>query len=273
MKFHFVSGLPHSGSPLLVNILGQNPRFQVTGISPLLPTLLAAREYLDEHELFKAWPGREKHTAKLGMLRGAIEGFYTYSEKPVVLDKNRAWPAHIELIEEALGISPKIICAVRDVRDILATFEKFYRRNKGQRRIPAEKNNLSKFQTVAQRCSCWCENDMPVGLALTAMRDAIDRGKSACLHFVEFERLTAEPQQTLEGIYSFLGEEPFKHSFDSVEQITHEDDQVPGFEDLDTNRTKVAPLAPLWPDVLPAEVARRFSTLDLHFWRKIEKKK
>ena len=44
----------------------------------------------------------------------------------------------------------------------------------------------------------------------------------------------------------FLGEEPFKHDFDHVEQLTFEDDYAHGFKDLHKIRAKVEPQGPSW---------------------------
>ena len=63
---------------------------------------------------------------------------------------------------------------------------------------------------------------------------------------------------------SHLGEKPFEHDFDHVEQVTTEDDSVHGFKDLHKIRAKVAPQPPAWPDVL-GQAAEQYATAS--YWR------
>ena len=269
MKIHFVSGLPRSGSSLLVNILAQNPRIHVTGTSVLLPTVLAARQFMEDSEIFKAWKiEADKANAKRGMLRGAMEGYFAHAGKPINIDKSRGWPASIEMLEDVFGAPPKILAPVRDMRDVLASFEKLYRKNKGQRAVPGEKENYLRFQTVADRCDVWSSSAQPLGYAWNVLKDALDRGKRKCIHFVEFEKLAANPKETMDAAYAFLEEPPYHHDFDNVVQATQEDDTWHGYDNLHTIRQKVAPIEPQWPSLIGENIAQRFGTDATNFWRK-----
>jgi sulfotransferase len=270
-RIHFVAGLPRSGSTLLINILAQNPRFHVTGTSGILPILVGARDQWEEMPEFKAWQelAEIKDNVRLNVLRGILNGYFAHVEQPVVFDKSRGWPAYIEMLER-MNIPLKILAPVRDMRDVLASFEKLYRRNKGVRPIPGERNFYAEFQHLEGRCRVWSGGGQPIGIAWNRLRDAVDRGKGKYLHFIEYEKLTVAPKRTLAEIYEFLDEEPYAHDFDNVAQVTQEDDVWHGYDDLHTIRAKVEPAEPQWPAILGEAVARPYGVDHVNFWRKVQ---
>lgn len=87
----------------------------------------------------------------------------------------------------------------------------------------------------------------PIGRTFNTVRDALTRGWRENLHFIDYEDLTANPAEVMARAYRFLGEEPFQHDFDHVEQLTFEDDYAYGFKDLHKIRAKVEPQGPSWP--------------------------
>lgn len=260
-KFYFIAGLPRSGSTLLANILAQNPRFHTTSTSGVMDVMFGVRNNWDKLIEFQANPNEE---AKLRVLRGILHNFYEDVKQPIVFDKCRGWLSLIEMGERVLGEKMKILVPVRDMRDVLASFEKLWRETSKLSQVPQESANYFQFQTVEGRCSVWLSGDQPVGLAYNRVRDAVARGYRDRMHFIDFDRLTADPEREMKAIYSFLGEEEFEHNFNHVEQVTWEDDSVHGFKNLHAIRSKVLPIEPQWPYVL-GKFADNFASLN--FWR------
>lgn len=260
-KFYFIAGLPRSGSTLLANILAQNPKFHTTSTSGVMDVMFGVRNNWDNLIEFKANPNEE---AKMRVLRGILANFYEDVEEPIVFDKCRGWLSLIEMGEKVLGEKMKILVPVRDMRDVLASFEKLWRETSKTSQVPQEAQNYFQFQTVEGRCNVWLSADQPVGLAYNRVRDAVARGYRDRMHFIDFDRLTSDPERELKAIYEFLEEKPFEHNFNNVEQVTWEDDSVHGFKSLHSIRNKVAPIEPQWPYVL-GKFADNFSSLN--FWR------
>jgi sulfotransferase len=259
-----VSGLPRAGSTLFVNILAQNHAFDVTPTSGILGMLVMLRNQWEMQPEFKA---AYNEGTKVAALRGLLNGYFHTSRFPIVFDKSRGWPAQIEMAERVLGRKIKILAPVRDVRDVLASFEKLYRKNKDIRPIPGEMANPGKFQTVGGRCEVWCSLDQPLGASFNMLRDAIRRGFKNRIHFVEFEKLTVAPKTTMAKVYEFLDEEPFEHNFNDVKQYTQEDDIWHGYKDLHTIRPKIEPMEPQWPDILGKDVANMYKGKATNFWQ------
>ncbi len=261
-KFYFVSGMPRSGSTLLCNILNQNPKFHATGTSGVLDLMLLVRNNWEFISELRSLPN---DLPKFRILKSILPSFYSDIKQSIIFEKSRDWPAHIEMIESLTGSRVKILVTVRDIRDILGSFEKIWRKESALRMIPQEKENREKFQTVEGRCEVWLRPNQPVGKAYENIKDALLRGFGNRMHFVFFDELTNNPEKTMKGIYEFLGEDYYLHNFKNVEQVTKEDDRIYGFTDLHTIRNEVKPLLSEWKTIL-GEQAEKYG--NLNFWDK-----
>lgn len=231
--FHFVSGMPRSGSTLLCNVLNQNPRFWATPTSGLCPLLLRVNHIWPEIAEFRASSNPQE---KLGLLRGMIHGFHT-TERPVVFSKSRGWVACMEMLRNALGVDPKVLVTIRDIPSILSSCEKLFRKELNS---PASSARWgANMETIEGRLAFWTAADQMVGGQYNRIRDCVTRGNRRNMHFVDFDELCAQPAATMDRVYAFLGEQPFIHDFSNIEQTTHEKDEEHGFVDLHTIRPKV----------------------------------
>lgn len=262
--FHCVAGLPRAGSTLLGSILAQNPRFHVTPTSGIIEIVLMVRNRWNKIVEFQAAPDE---VAKLRVMRSVLDGYFEdpANDRPVVFDKCRGWLAVLETLEALLGRQAKVLVPVRDIRDVLASFEMLWRIDSATWELPQEHANYYKWQTVEGRCEVWMGANQAVGLAYNRIQDALARGFANRIHFVEYEELTRNPGTTLKRIYEFLEEPHFAHDFDHVEQTTNEDDSRLGIPGLHKIHPKIEPAAPLWPKYL-GSVADQYARLN-HVWR------
>jgi len=216
------------------------------------------------------WPKLIEHQAHPDndalrrVLRSIPEAYYASVDKPVVVDKCRGWVSLIEMYEFVFEQQAKIIVPVRDLRDVFASFEKLWRKRAEKGQMPGEQENYFQFQTVEGRCTFWAQGTQPVGLAANRIRDAVRRGFSDRMQFVDYDELTHTPTKVLTEIYAFLGEPPYEHDFERIEQVTSEDDTVHGFEDLHKIKPAIVPSEPQWPTVL-GSVAEKYEN-DARFW-------
>lgn len=261
--FHFISGLPRSGSTLLANLLAQNPRFHTTQTSGIAEVMFQVRNNWNNMVEWQAHPDDE---GKVRVIRAILESYYENVDKPVIFDKSRAWVSLLEMAETALGYKPKVLVPVRDIRDVLASFEKLWRKNAGTSQLSQEQQRYAQFQSIEGRCAVWMSHDQPVGIAYNRVKDAVVRGYLEQMYFVEFDKLTSNPKEEIRKIYKFLGEKHYKHDFDNVEQVTWENDAFHGIKDLHTIRQKIEPMEPQWPEVL-GHAAEPYANLS--FWEKL----
>lgn len=267
MRTHyFISGLPRSGSTLLCNILAQNPKFYVSpatsGCHDILFNIRNQWDKLIEHQAEGV-----NYDQLRRVMEAALEAYHV-TDKSVVIDKGRGWLSLIEMIEFIKGEKCKIIVPVRDVTEILASFERLWRRSTGSSQWAFEQADYFKAQTLEGRCDIWSGQGQPVGLAYNRVKDALARGHADRMLFVEFDELTQNPTLTLRRIYEFLGEPLFaSHNFENVEQLTKEDDvnvhRIPG---LHTIRPKVTPVPKKALEILGPELVQKYSNSE--FWRR-----
>lgn len=259
---HFIAGLPRSGSTLLCNILNQNPKFHATSTSGILDIILAIRNQWENVNEFKASPNKE---GKNAVVTGILQNYYSVIERPVIFDKSRGWCSYIELAEHILNHKIKIIVPVRSIIDILSSFEKLWRNQAHEWQFPQEKSHYFEWQTVAGRADVWMRNDQPVGIAYNKIHDAMSRGFTDRMLFVEFEHLTTNPKNTMEHIYRFLDEDNFVHDFNNVEQSTSENDDIHGIPGLHIVRPVVKPLVSNALEILGVDVVKKYTNSE--FWR------
>lgn len=263
-KHYFISGLPRAGSTLLCNILAQNPKFYVSpatsGCHDILFNIRNQWDRLVEHQAEGINYGQLKR-----VLRASLDSYHN-TDKEIIFDKGRGWLSLVEMIKFIKDESPKIIIPVRNISEILASFETLWRKTTGKSQWAFEQNNYFKAQTVEGRCEIWAGAEQPVGLAYNRIKDALLREQKSNLHFVEMDELSCNPKETLEKIYEFLGEEKFVHNFEHVEQVTKEDDiNIHRIEGLHSIRSKVEPVQHKALQILGSNLMKKYSNLE--FWR------
>ena len=248
---YFLAGLPRSGSTLLANILAQNPRLYLTPTSGIVDMLVQVRNGWDRNDAFQAMERGRSERVKERVLRAMLQAYFADVEQPVCIDKNRYWAEFLEMAAVLVGGRErvKVLVTVRDLRDVVASFERLYRKTSALGQLPQEAATALKFKTALGRVEAFVDDAQPVGRAYNAIRDAVTRGWKDRMHFIDYADLTRKPQEVLTGIYDFLGETPCEHNFEHVEQVTFEDDFVYGFKDLHTIRPRVEPQAAQWPQV------------------------
>jgi sulfotransferase len=111
MAFHFISGLPRSGSTLLAGLLRQNPRFAAGMSSALGGIVTAALRAMGADSEFGQQVDEERRRRLLEALFHAYYGGRDAAE--VVVDTNRMWAAQLPLLK-ALHPHAKVIACVRN---------------------------------------------------------------------------------------------------------------------------------------------------------------
>lgn len=226
-KLFFQSSLPRSGSTLLQNILAQNPDIYATPTSGVLELLYGARENYTNSPEFIAQDKNLMREGFIAFCKSGMDAFYnSVTDKKYVVDKSRGWSIHYDFLKMVRGENPKIICMIRDLRDIFASMENNFRK------APDKSNSTLNWAqmsgtTVPKRVDIWAQSQ-PVGLAIERLQEVIRWGNDQNILFVKYEDLCLRPDSEMIRIYSYLDIPYFKHNFDNIEQVTKEDDEVYG---------------------------------------------
>lgn len=262
-RFFFISGLPRSGSTLTAAILRQNPRFHAGISSPiatLMDTLVSSVSAGNELATMVNEAQRER------LLRGLFESYYGDVDEPVIFDTNRAWtaqlPALMRLFPEA-----QLICCVRSVAWVMDSLERQYRNNAFEHTRLF--NNASERATVYTRVEALAGANRLVGYPWHALREACYSDFADRLIIVEYDLLTARPQEVFKLLYDFLGEEPFDHDFENVEFDAPEFDAQLGLVGLHRVDRTVVPRQR--ETILPPDLYQRYDNIS--FWRNLSDSK
>lgn len=124
-QYHFITGLPRSGSTLLSSILRQNPKFHSSITDPLATMVKGVIETSQDGPGMKVEVPVER---RKNILEGLFDGFYKHIDKPVIFNTNRAWTL---LTPQIKGLFPKskLLVCVRDINWVLDSFEIAHRKN------------------------------------------------------------------------------------------------------------------------------------------------
>jgi len=245
--------MPRSGSELLQCILHQNPRIYASPTSPVLEYIFAIRQNFDIPEVKSQDPVLMKQ-AFLNICHSIPQAFYSkVTNRPVIIDKNRGWIHYHEWTSE-WHPNPKYICMIRDLRSILASLERIYRKNRHSPQGIDNPHQLTNM-TVWQRVDHWLDTH-PVGLALLKTLDALERGLGDKIHFVKYEELCNNPEETINEIYGYIGEPKFSHDFGCIIKEVFEDSSHFGIFGDHSVKPNLQPVKQNdWSDVFSDEIA------------------
>lgn len=235
-EIFFLSGLPRSGSTLLGSLIGQNPDFTVTPTSPFLDLLCYTDKVLNSLDQKYTY---DKKTISDNVYRGIVNNYYKHIKTKYILDKHRGHPKNIIPIKMYICSKPKIICCLRPISEVICSYIKLIEDNQQSNNFV---DNYLRDKNIpintANRASClWNEyiqdsyQSMIIGIK--NHRDNI--------HIVEYDKLVADPQKSINKIYSFLEIQKFDgHFFENIHNYCSEEkDAEWGLENLHSIRSKV----------------------------------
>ena len=257
MRFHFISGLPRSGSTLLSAVLQQNPRFHA-GVTSPVASLLGS--LLDQVSVGSEWAAQVDVERRRALLRGIFASYYADVDKEVVFDTNRTWTAKLPVLLD-LFPAAKIIACVRNVGWIMDSIERLYQAN------PYENTRLysndGERSSVYARVEALAQRNRMVGLAYSALKDAYYGACGRSMLVVEYDLLTQRPAEVVPLIYKFLGEEPYAHDYEKLQFDTPAYDEDLGLKGLHKVRERVS--FERRETILPPDLFDQYSRLS--FWR------
>lgn len=258
-KYHFISGLPRSGSTLLSSILRQNPRFTADISDPLHSYCHSVIRDTNNAVGMDAAVSIEKRKR---LMRGLFDTFYEDGNE-VCFNTNRSWSADTALLKD-LFPNFKMIVTLREIEWVVDSFEQLHHKNPYTIKPLYHHQEL---QTVYQRANMLM-GQIPnfggyVEGPLVCTKQAVFCAERDHICFVDYETLVKNPEIVMGKIYDFLGEPWFNHDFNNVENSYDEFDQQAKIEGLHKVRKKVQhhPRRTILPGDLFANLAQH------NFWK------
>jgi sulfotransferase len=221
------------------NILGQNPNFHVTPTDGLLELVFGARGNYTNSPEFKAQnPEIMANAFKKFCLEGMKGYVNALSDKPYTMIKSRGWGVYRGFLNEFYP-NPKIICLVRNLKDVVCSYEKIYRKSQ-LKYDPIRSDIEARGTTIHKRVDEWMNPKNTIGRAVERIFEMIRLGYDDKILFVKAEDLCLYPETEMQRVYNYLEIPYYQHDFDNIQQITQEDDEVYGLtNDLHVIRPKL----------------------------------
>lgn len=263
--YHFLAGLPRSGNTLLSALLNQNPDIYSTPLSPL-PTFMW--EFANTCNRSEQVNRNTENQIKAEIfLSSFMDNYYKEVEKPVVIDREKAWgtPANLNIIKQYVTPTPKIIFTVRDILEIIASFVKmnadYLKRNADSAEYYMA-NYRSEKDLVAEYLM---EPNGDIGKGLLSLASAFYPENKGMFHIVEYNNLVFNPEETMAGIYDFLEMPHYEHNFKKIQKVETDNDEVLGLpKDLHDIRKSLSNSSTS-TDILSDYIKHKYSNME--FWR------
>ncbi|PWF41056.1 sulfotransferase [Massilia glaciei] len=256
--FHFISGLPRSGSTLLAALLRQNPRFHA-GMSSPVGALYGGM--LNQFGAGSEFGAVITAAERKRLVRGLFDSYYAdQAGKDVVFDTNRMWCAHMPMLMDQFP-DAKVIACVRNVAWIMDSLERRFRADPYE--ITRLFNDGAERNTVFSRVDTLAQRNRLVGFAWSALKEAFYGEHASSLLLVDYDLLAKAPHKVLPLVYQFLGEPAFAHDFEHLDFDAPEFDATLGMRGLHKVRSKVG-FVPR-ETILPPDLFQQ--NANLSFWK------
>jgi sulfotransferase len=269
-QFFFMAGLQRSGATVLSAILNQNPDLWVSPASPLFQMMVKQTVFFDELEN----KDFDRSESIASVISSTPHIFYADKNVKYVVDKNLNWTTYkgVETIHKYITRDIKIICPVRNILDILVSFDTIINASKDSQQNVIDERVLERTfpdKPLADRRADWLMGyDKDIPLCLHFMKNAMYEQHRNMFHFVDYDDFIANPQQEIEKIYGFLQIEPYTHQFDNIINTEGiKENSLLNIKNLHTIRPSLNKQSRKPEDVFQPQTIARYSNLE--FWRNI----
>jgi sulfotransferase len=260
-RYHFISGLPRSGSTLLSSILRQNPRFTAGISDPLHSYAHSIIRDTNSNVGMEAVVPIEKRRE---LIRDMFDSFYR-NDTPVCFNTNRGWTADTSLLKDLYPDFKMIVC-VREVPWILDSFEQLNARNPYTIKPLYHHQELANVHERARMLMGEIPNFSGfVHGPLVNVQQSMFSNEVDHICYIDYDTLVKHPRSAVQQIYQFLGEPWFEHDFNNVEDSYDEFDTQARITGLHTVRKKIEYQERR--SILPGELWDRYGPMS--FWKSL----
>lgn len=253
-KYYFISGLPRSGSTLLSTILRQNPDFYADISSPIQTITETSVDIISCNESNPLVSINQRKN----LMYGIFDGYYQHINKNIIFDTSRRWTNNTNFLKELFPYT-KIICTVRDIVNILNSFELIFNTNCFYTKQINEKifsqNIFHRIDEIFERQIVDNYSFLLSGYKLNP----------EMIYFVEYENLCKNPDKIIKQIYDFLEEPYYQHDFSNLIYSNEKFDTVCKVKDLHLVKKNINDNPSKC--ILPDEIIHNYKKKNMEFWK------
>lgn len=256
-----LSGIPRSGSTVLTSLLNQHPLIHASGTSPIIDIL----QLIHSNWIQMTMEELSQHPKRLeNILKGVLNGGYQHIDKKVIIDKNRLWGRHSSLLTTLVGDNPKLICTVRPIPEVLASFVMLLNNTPNNY---VDNDIIEQRLTINSKNRCKILWEKYIIHPYTSFRIAYNTEKCN-IHLVDYENIVNNSQKTIDSICEFIGIETFTISDNNLIPMDENDNFHGGLRGLHHVRPELKRISLPAASIIGNDMVRYYNSLDLEFWQK-----
>lgn len=239
--FHFLTGLPRSGSTLLTVLLNQHPDIYSSHQTDLLTSMDIYQNQINGYESVQA--GIETNNY-YQVLESMAHNFYKDKTKPIILDKCRAWGVPKSLpFAHLINPQGKFLYSFRPILEVLTSFIVLAENNPNNfidRMMNTEDFNVMHYRDINDaRCDWLMRHNSQIDISILALGNLIKNHKEKVM-IIEYDNLINNPSNELNKINAFLSVQDFKYAFTNINDVNvHEDEAVFGIKEMHKVRSSI----------------------------------
>lgn len=224
MKLIPLTGLPRSGSTLLLSILDQNPIFESGDDSEIGNLLNTSISFIQQNIGHFQLDNRIVEKAFINYCNAGTNAWINTicPGDKIFIDKSRHWTNFLDLYFKIIE-DTKVIFIIRDLRGIINSFEKI-RCESVYYNETTENLNVSNNSSILQRSMhTLALNYVESGILASKLIKETNFKNKNKIYFCRYEDLIINPKEELDKIYQFLSLPKFEHDFNNIEQKSYND--------------------------------------------------
>lgn len=270
MQYYFLAGLPRSGNTLLSTILNQNPNIKVSANSFLCESLFSTFSFINSYT-YSNFPD---YKSLNNLLVSIFPSYYKDWNANYIIDRG-PWgtPSNLELLKRYVTTDIKIICTVRDIVEILASFiHKLpnYIDDNLQQEIQNGFRFENSYKTDLElRCEWLVSPKSQLDTFLLSLHNLLKEENRKYIHIVEYKDLITNTRDEIDKIYEFLNIEHYDHKYHYINDYSINgvkyDDTISN-SNLHQVKHKIKPPNYNVEEILPQNIIEKYSNLE--FWRR-----
>jgi len=265
-KFYFMAGIPRSGGSLISSIISQNPDIYVSPQS-VLPNTLGA--------MYNQYQSKENKDSDqwdsiYSVMETIIPTFYSGKKEKHIIDRNFSWldPHPYLIIEHHLKNPIKVICPVRNIMDVLASWNRLCENDLNNfYDVSIMKNDKTKRPMADKRADYFMNTDS----LENGIKRNIDNTKRALHHqiknnvmIVEYDNLILNTKSVINNIYKFLEIKNYDHDFKNISS-PHKYTDGWGIKNHHKIKETIQKEDYILEDIFSSSTIKKYSNLE--FWK------
>ena len=208
-EIFFLNGLPRAGNTVFSSIMNQNPNVAATANS-ICADMMGELFTLKHTDIFKNYPD---HKSFDNVAKTVFENYYKDWKEDYIIDRAPwGYPINLKFLKETKP-NIKIIVLVRDIIEVLGSFIDWSNRE------PTSFVNQYAAKTVEEKCDMLMNKEGQIVKELIGIKHLIDHQPKEIYHIIKFNDLVKNTENTIDGVYNFLGIPKFKHDFNNIGQF------------------------------------------------------